>query len=225
MLQHQMQDDVSEEDGWDILLLKDLKDIFDETGKDRLFTKEILSRLHLMSDRPWPEYPNKRDPAKPITDRQMARLLEPHDIKPKLFKRPPDKPGRGYDRENFEDTWTRYVSPPDTPELSVTTLPSAETLGAAGNTFDVGNVTDDLSVTKKPTETLAGNGVTNKTPPEPGVCLYQPDAEDLKVEREDRLAIKTEPPLSPETREANRLLGEFPSQFDRRPSRMAKSST
>jgi hypothetical protein len=31
-------------------------------------------------------------------------------------------------------------------------------------------------------------------------------------------------PLSPETREANRLLGEVPPQFERRPSRMTKSS-
>jgi len=46
---------------------------------------------------------------------------------------------------------------------------------------------------------------------------------DLDYERDERLAIQNEPPLSPETREANRAMGDFPSDFDRRPSRIAKN--
>ncbi len=64
------------------------------------------------------------------------------------------------------------------------------------------------------------------------VKTEQPDPEDLEHDAVERLANQTEPEadpddpstylddsdfhLSPETREANRLLGEFPPQFDRR---------
>ncbi len=204
--------ETGEEDGWDILLLKDLKDVFEDTRQDRLFTKEILTKLHLMGERPWPEFPNKQGPAKPITNRQVARLLEPHDIKPRLFKRPPDSPGRGYEKVDFEDTWTRYVSTTVDPVLSVTPLPPAENLAETGNAHDVGNVTDILSVTGKPAETLAGNGVTDKTPPDGDAHTYQldleaiiaarvreegaaiePEAADLEFDREERAAIESEP--------------------------------
>ena len=50
------------------------------------------------------------------------------------------------------------------------------------------------------------------------------DDPETAYEREERQAIQNEPPLSPETREANRPLGRFPRQFDQRPSRMTKSS-
>ncbi len=194
MLHHHTQYDVGEEDGWDILLLKDLKDIFDETGQDRLFTKVILPKLHLMTESPWPEYPNKRGQAKGITDRQVARLLEPHDIKPKLIRLPDvEKPSRGYERSWFEETWDRYVCPPDTPVPSVTPLQPAGNCDEPCNAHDACNVTDMLSVTENPRETAACNGVTDKTPPAGDAHTYQPDEEDLEVEREERAAIENEP--------------------------------
>ena len=151
-----------------------------------------------MGERPWPEFPNKRGPAKQITDRQVARLLEAHDIKPKLIRLPDiEKPGRGYERENFEETWTRYVSPPDTPVLSVTPLQHAETLEETCNTQDACNVTNNLSVTVNPRETVACNGVTDKTPPEGDAHKYQPDDEDLEADREERAAIQAEPEDDP----------------------------
>jgi hypothetical protein len=180
MLWRYTESEVGEEDGWDILLLKDLKDIFDETEKDRLFTKEILSKLHLMSERPWPEFPNKQGPTKPITDRQVARLLEPHDIKPKPIRiASVAKPSRGYERSWFEETWTRYVSPPDTPVLSVTPLQPAENRDVSCNAQNACNVTSNLSVTGNPRETAACNGVTDKTPPTEKKNTYQPDEEDM----------------------------------------------
>ena len=49
--------DSAEDSGWDILLLKDIRDIFDELDQDqdKIFTKEILNKLHLMPERPWSE--------------------------------------------------------------------------------------------------------------------------------------------------------------------------
>jgi hypothetical protein len=188
--------DAAEDDGWDILLLKDIKDIFDELGEDRLFTKKILDKLHLLSERPWPEFPNKRSPAKPITDRQVARLLEAHDIKSKMIRlRNVKNPGRGYERESFEETWRRYLTPPDTPSPTVTPLQPAENCEEPCNAYDARNVTDIPSVTENPRETAACNGVTDKTPPAGNAHTYQPDDKDL--EAEERPAIQNEPPADP----------------------------
>jgi predicted metal-dependent hydrolase len=49
------------------------------------------------------------------------------------------------------------------------------------------------------------------------------DHREAAYKREERLAIRNEPPLSPEIREANRVLGDLPSDFDRRESRVAKN--
>ncbi len=214
---HHAASEAGEEDGWDILLLKDLKGIFDTTKKDRLFTKDILTELHLMGERPWVEFPNKQGPAKPITNRQVARLLEPHDIHPKPIRiAGVDKPSRGYERSWFEETWNRYVSPPDSPVLSVTPLQPAENCDEPCNAYNACNVTKVLSVTGNPRETAACNGVTDKTPPTGKKHTSQPDAADLEVEREERLAIENEPAAD---------LTAIPPIFARLPSRMAVGST
>ncbi len=49
MLQEYWAYDAAEDEGWDILLLKDLRDIFKELHQDRIFTKDILNKLHLMT--------------------------------------------------------------------------------------------------------------------------------------------------------------------------------
>jgi hypothetical protein len=203
--------DAAEDDGWDILLLKDIKDIFDELGEDRLFTRKILDKLHLLSERPWPEFPNKRGSAKPITDRQVARLLEPHGIKPKLIRLPNnERPGRGYERSWFEETWDRYVCPSDSPAPSVTPLQPAENCVETCNNCDAPNVTDIPSVTENPRETAACNDVTDKTPPAGSAQICQPDDQDL--EAEERRAIRNEPPADP-------FDIPIPSAFDRRGDR------
>jgi hypothetical protein len=179
----------ADEDSFDLILLQDLKDIFDKQQKDRLFTKEILAELHELEERPWPEYPNRRGPAKPITDRQVARLLEPHEIKPKLFKRH-GITGRGYEWETFEETWARYL---ESGVQTVTPLQPAENLGESGNSPDVASVAvTDASVTRyqpvtpKPAENLEGNGVTDETPLAGNSDVDQADLDE-------RAAIENEP--------------------------------
>ena len=210
MLRQYVAYDAAEDDGWDILLLKDIKDIFDELGEDRLFTKRILDKLHLLSGRPWPDFPNKRGPAAPITDRQVARLLEPHGIKPKLIRLPHnEKPGRGYNRSWFEETWDRYVCPPEPPAPSVTPLQPAENCGVPCNTYEARNVTDIPSVTENPRGTAACNGVTDKTPPTGSAHASEPDDKDLGAQ--ERPAIQNEPPADP-------FDIPIPPAFDRRTS-------
>ena len=46
-----------------VLLLGDLRDLFDQKSKETLFTHEILAALQNDETRPWPESPTREGPA------------------------------------------------------------------------------------------------------------------------------------------------------------------
>lgn len=99
---------VSEDDGDEaaaVLLLQDLRDLFERHGS-RLSSAGIVKDLEGMEDRPWPEWKAGR----PITARQLARLLKPFGIIPCTRR---DGPGtfKGYTEDQFRDAWARYLSP------------------------------------------------------------------------------------------------------------------
>ncbi len=146
--------------------------------------------------------------------------MDPHNIKPSLFKIG-GQSSRGYERSDFEDTWTRYVSPPDPPCKSVTPLPSAENKGFPGNTCAEVTLPQPKPLPQNPRISADGNGVTLGTPLRGGVS-DEADPDDPSSYPND-----SDLPLSPETREANRFLGPspIPPILDRRPSRMKTPST
>ena len=90
------------------LLLADIRDIFGQTEATRMSSLDICSRLRDIELHPWPEF---RD-GKPITVRQLARLLEPLGIHPKQL-RMGDSNIRGYELDDFTDSFARYL--PDLP--------------------------------------------------------------------------------------------------------------
>ncbi|MBI4524378.1 MAG: DUF3631 domain-containing protein [Deltaproteobacteria bacterium] len=91
-----------------IQLLEDLRKLFDSRGVDRLTSSEVVEALAAMTDRPWPEW--KR--GKPITERGLARLLAPLEVRPsQLWINGGNV--RGYNREIFEDAFSRYIPPSD----------------------------------------------------------------------------------------------------------------
>jgi putative DNA primase/helicase len=99
----------SEEKG--VELLADIKTAFDGAGKAALTTKTLLAD-HLCADaeRPWATW-NK---GKPISDRQLARLLKPFAILSETVH--PYETGeaqdlKGYKREHFGDAFERYLTP------------------------------------------------------------------------------------------------------------------
>jgi hypothetical protein len=49
-----------------------------ERGDDRLRSADLAEALSALEDRPWPEWHQ----GKPITPRQIAKLLEPFDLTP-----------------------------------------------------------------------------------------------------------------------------------------------
>lgn len=89
-----------------VMLLEDIRAIFDEKGAKVLPSAEIVEALGEMEDRPWPEWKAGR----PLTQRQLARLLEPFKIAPRKFRATGYSPGtRGYERGAFEDAFSRYL--------------------------------------------------------------------------------------------------------------------
>ena len=108
--------DAAEDSSAPDLLLQDLQQLFNEEKTDRLATNFILANLAKKDDRPWPEYKD----GKPITSRQMAKLLKDFGIEPKPFNNPKkktnskrEKTARGYHRKHFLDAFRRYCVPDD----------------------------------------------------------------------------------------------------------------
>ena len=88
-----------------VMLLADLRDIFDAQAAERLESAFIAEDLAKLESRPWPEWHGK-----PLTVRGLARLLAPFGVRPKTIRRG-ENTAKGYDRADLQDAWTRYLSP------------------------------------------------------------------------------------------------------------------
>jgi hypothetical protein len=89
-----------------VMLLGDLRRLFDAEPSGVLSTKEILGALNCDETRPWGERKN----GNPLTDRQLAALLNDYEIKPKTVRRG-SQTDKGYRQEWFEDAFERYLAP------------------------------------------------------------------------------------------------------------------
>jgi len=87
-----------------VLLLRDLQDLIKERDIDRIASAELVEVLIKMEERPWPEW----KAGKPITQRQIARLLKPFEITPKQI-RVGDKTQKGYYQDDCSDPFSRYL--------------------------------------------------------------------------------------------------------------------
>jgi putative DNA primase/helicase len=104
-------DAIGEERG--VELLADVKAAFEVRAKDALTTKTLIAELCADQERPWATY-NK---GKPISDRQVAKLLRPFTIisdTVQTSETGEDK-AKGYRRARFDDAFDRYLGPAHTP--------------------------------------------------------------------------------------------------------------
>lgn len=98
-------DDGAAEDDVRVQILTDLRGIFGSDAKAS--TVAILDKLNAMADRPWPEWNH----GKRLTDRGLAKLLEPFGIKSKTVRLSATETPKGYDRADFDDAFSRYIPP------------------------------------------------------------------------------------------------------------------
>ena len=141
------------------MMLEDIEAVFLDPAHacGKIKTTELVAYLGGMDERPWPEWKH----GKPITARQLAKLLAPLKIKPGP-QRVRTEVFKGYSRADFDDAISRYVSSHSGPAP----LPSGYGVTGLGNNSN----SEKLSVTSNDVVTDGnsdlfnkGNGVTSVT--------------------------------------------------------------
>jgi putative DNA primase/helicase len=87
-----------------IMILGDIRTIFETQHADRLSSEDIINALSQMDDRPWPEWRN----GKSLTKAGLARLLKPFKIAPATI-RIGSTTAKGYLLDHFLETFSRYI--------------------------------------------------------------------------------------------------------------------
>jgi Protein of unknown function (DUF3631) len=97
-----------------VVLLGDIRDIFDCRAVDRLASKTIVDHLNGADDALWSEWRGiygNQQPRK-LSQGELARLLEPFQIRPQTIRTVSSVPGKptakGYYRAQFEAAWRAY---------------------------------------------------------------------------------------------------------------------
>jgi hypothetical protein len=93
-------------------LLADLREVFG--AAEALPTEAILGKLRGLDESPWGDWHGH-----PLSPRDLARLLRPYGVTPKVVRLGSLTP-RGYRAEDLADVWHRYLAP-----LSATSATSA----------------------------------------------------------------------------------------------------
>jgi hypothetical protein len=93
----------TEDQSHGVILLTDLRNIFDEVG-DKLMTEQIVAYLGELEGSPWGEWSR----GKTITPIALARLLKPFGIRPKKV-RMGHETRQGYDAADFKEVFERYL--------------------------------------------------------------------------------------------------------------------
>jgi hypothetical protein len=102
-----------------VMVLTDLKKMFDEHGTSQLATDTIVEQLRADAERPWADMAH----GKGLTPQSLARLLRPFGVRPTKWRDDADT-RRGYDRKDLEDAFARYtrgIEPPQPPRSSGST--------------------------------------------------------------------------------------------------------
>lgn len=96
-----------------VRLLTDVRDVFED--RDKLFTAELLARLHALDNAPWAELKGK-----PLNEYGLGRFLRDYEITSKTIRIGEHK-AKGYERADFTDAWSRYC-PAAAPAESVASV-------------------------------------------------------------------------------------------------------
>jgi Protein of unknown function (DUF3631) len=104
---------VVEDDSAGVLLLGDIKTIFEQRALDaeassnwnEISSKQLADALAMMEGRPWPEWRG----GKPVSSHAVARLLKPFGIEPGYVGS--RKKDRGYEVNMFDEAFCRYITP------------------------------------------------------------------------------------------------------------------
>jgi Protein of unknown function (DUF3631) len=96
-----------------VVLLQDIRTIFDARGVDRLFSKSIVEALRAMDDAPWSEWRGVHDnqQPRPLSQAQLAAILKRFGIRPRSIwpsRGEGSRSFKGYYRDMFQAAWRAY---------------------------------------------------------------------------------------------------------------------
>lgn len=103
-LYHLFSSQEAEDQAKAVMLLQDIRVVFDARKTPELGSNELAHDLALMDGRPWPEWYR----GQAITVAQIARQLRPFQIFTDQIRDAEGKKQRRYLRSRFEDAWQRY---------------------------------------------------------------------------------------------------------------------
>jgi hypothetical protein len=104
-----------------VLLLADIRTIFDATRADRIASEQLVTFLNDMDDADWSDWRGLRDDQqpRPLSQGQLALILKPFGIRPRSIwppgRRADGKSRKGYLRSQFERAWRQYCPEDGTP--------------------------------------------------------------------------------------------------------------
>ena len=170
-------------EGRGVMLLADVRTIFNERKAnrdgDKLASADLCVALAADATGPWADYKN----GKPIGQGQLARALKPFGLFPGTV-RIGDATPKGYQREDFEEAWSRYLPEDGTSAKEGGMEPphrhnpqETAPLGADCSATEADNVAERNRV--KPAWTATCGGVAVEIPPTLAVYAIEGSDGDL----------------------------------------------
>src|SRR5262249_12828351 len=100
-----------------VVLLIDIRSIFDRLGADRIASAVLVDALHGLDESMWLDWrgPNDDGPPRKLNQTGLSRLLRSFDVRPRTIRLTGDRTKRGYWRSWFEPAWAAYCPSADTP--------------------------------------------------------------------------------------------------------------
>lgn len=141
-------------------LLADIQAVFERKGAGKISTADLITALIEDDERAWATYNRGR----PLAPRQLSNQLKGYGIASKTIRINSYETVKGFEREQFNEAFARYLYTPGNLPLHVTNSLKPNS-GAAFNVADRNSVTVTgfLSVTDKPNNGAGCYVVTDKT--------------------------------------------------------------
>ena len=88
-----------------VLLLKDIRGVFEGSQQDRLPTLDLLNALNMLEESPWASWCR----GAPLDARRLARLLRPFGVLPRNLRLEDGRVPKGYQLADFQEVWDTYL--------------------------------------------------------------------------------------------------------------------
>lgn len=142
-----------EDDTLGVLLLADCRKALDAEDADRISSKGLLAYLREIEEAPWGNFKND----KPLSAKTLASILRRFEIKSRTVRFPDETTAKGYLREQFEDSWARYLPSQTSQRHNGSNKPETPLFETSQD-----QACDGYEKTRKPQKQAVVTGVTAK---------------------------------------------------------------